>query len=534
MEEALSESNEKNNVYTIARIGSAEKPFEEDLVIKFAQKYIPTKVEEVRKKISSHIEQLKKETKTNNNNTINDLEKYSLLEKIVVFRLSKWAKLLEKHKSTALQLVLKQQLDPYFSDQKDKDALKNPSVFVNKHSAIKDSTIIKLKISPITMSYSKDKILFLGYWNGTIDILNIRDESKPELLTSIKAHTDEVTSLILDSHNKILFSGSKDETIKAWNIRNPSKPNRVVTLGKSIGGHSDQIVFLTLSSDNKLLISGFDDGTIKIWNAIDPSIAVVLEILGKKVGGHTNTIISLILTSDNKTLISCSQDKTIKIWDISNPRQGVLRETLNDTLMIGSIHKSINSLILSTNNKILVSGYYDGTIKIWDAVNLSNPKHLATLDESVNGHTGRITSLSIIFNNKILISNSWDRSIRIWDIVKPSKPKLMRILDESVIGHVGAVSFFILNSDNKMLCSTSDETIVALNLSLLFAAQELEQLPQTSLGVLKYFFIKEMAAHYHNTKKTLVVTDSLLKELFEILSGGLQTEFIKNKYVQLS
>ena len=69
---------------------------------------------------------------------------------------------------------------------------------------------------------------------------------------------------------------------------------------------------------------------------------------------------SVLISSDNKTIISASADKTIKIWDRKSGK--VLNTFMGH-------NGSVNSLAFSSNERMIVSGSNDKTIKIWNKEN---------------------------------------------------------------------------------------------------------------------------------------------------------------------
>ena len=75
-----------------------------------------------------------------------------------------------------------------------------------------------------------------------------------ELLKTVKAHSSDITSIIINE-NKIL-SGSDDKTIKIWDLDSGKLLNTLI-------GHTSSIHALTIH--NSKIISGSNDKTIKIW-----------------------------------------------------------------------------------------------------------------------------------------------------------------------------------------------------------------------------------------------------------------------------
>ncbi|MEH2438341.1 MAG: serine/threonine protein kinase, partial [Nostoc sp.] len=78
---------------------------------------------------------------------------------------------------------------------------------------------------------------------------------------------------------------------------------------------------------------------------------------------HSDSICSIAFSPDGKILASGSYDKTIKLWNV-----GTAREIY--TLKGHSSY--VNSVAFSPDDKILASGSYDKTINIWQLASLSN------------------------------------------------------------------------------------------------------------------------------------------------------------------
>ena len=76
----------------------------------------------------------------------------------------------------------------------------------------------------------------------------------------------------------------------------------------------------------------------------------------------------------------------------------------------------VNSVAITSNNKYIVSGGDDKTVRIW---NLQEKTQEAVLQ----GHTGYVTSVAITNDNKYIVSGGNENTVRIWN---PPKQRVRR------------------------------------------------------------------------------------------------------------
>ena len=90
---------------------------------------------------------------------------------------------------------------------------------------------------------------------------------------------------------------------------------------------------------NKIIISKTSKASV-IIKELERDYKLFLE-------GHTSYVNSVAITSDNKYIISGSDDNTIRIWNLLKKRQ--------ETVLEG--HTSyVNSIAITSDNKYIISG----------------------------------------------------------------------------------------------------------------------------------------------------------------------------------
>lgn len=151
--------------------------------------------------------------------------------------------------------------------------------------------------------------------------------------------------------------------------------------------------------------------------------------------GHSSFVNSLAISPDGKILASGSWDKTIKIWN------------LETTELLGTLtgHSDrVNSVAISYDGKMLVSGSSDETIKFW---NLHNGDLLCTFP----GHSMEVNSVAINPKRQIIAScGGADNTIKLWNL---RTGELLRTLK----GHSDNVNAVVFSPDGKILASGSSD-----------------------------------------------------------------------------
>ncbi|KAF5578390.1 wd40 repeat protein [Fusarium pseudoanthophilum] len=107
------------------------------------------------------------------------------------------------------------------------------------------------------------------------------------------------------------------------------------------------------------------------------------------------------------------------------------------------------AISLSPDTKLLASGSYDGTIKIWNMGTYEVQKML-------RGHNGVVRSIAFSPDGKLLISGSYDRTVKIWDVTTGD---FKQTFDEGDGGDDGMVRSVTFSPDGKLVASGTGHSI---------------------------------------------------------------------------
>jgi len=205
-------------------------------------------------------------------------------------------------------------------------------------------------------------------YSGSQDTsIRVWDIETLKLVRKQTGHKGWVTSMVYSPNTKLLYSGSVDGTILVWNEKG-------ITL-QSLSTHSP-IFTLTANEQKQLLISGGKNG-ISLFRTESPEKVMQLdrEYRFSSQGNNASlefSIISPLMNlkshSDNVRAISCSDtggiysagyDKRICSYDTDNPKESL---TKHDKCHEGAIC----CIAFDSQTKTIVTGSYDGQVKIWN------------------------------------------------------------------------------------------------------------------------------------------------------------------------
>jgi WD40 repeat protein len=137
-----------------------------------------------------------------------------------------------------------------------------------------------------------------------------------------------------------------------------------------------------------------DDRYAMLAAAARPGIAALT--------GDTDRIHSMAFSPDGNTLVSGSYDGTVRLWDVAAHRQ-------IGAPLAGHDDK-INSVAFSPDGKTLATGGADGTIRLWDVATHRQ------IGAPLASHAGVVYSVVFSPDGKTLASGSADGAIRLWDV----------------------------------------------------------------------------------------------------------------------
>jgi len=225
-------------------------------------------------------------------------------------------------------------------------------------------------------------------------------------------------------------------------------------------GHRTDVRTTAFSSDNTAVLTGSAEG-VKIWNRSSLSCVRSLScgyaltslfapgdrhcLLGTKSGkiqifdigagemseemsAHSGEVWSLVSTPDQRTLVSGSSDKTVKFWDyeLVNSKEGnkILSVVHKRTL---ELDEGVTCVSLSPDGRLIAVGLLDSTVKVFFVDTLK-------FFLSMYGHKLPVVSMDISSDSTIIATGSADRNMKIWGLDFGDCHKSLFAHDDTITG----------------------------------------------------------------------------------------------------
>jgi len=298
-------------------------------------------------------------------------------------------------------------------------------------------------------------------------MIKVWDLETGKLLQTFEGLTGKLSKLAITSDSRqivieCLFE--EDNIIQVWDLES----GRVL---HSLRGDTTGITVLILSPDDRQVICGASSGEILFWDLESGRFL-------RSFDTHFESIYSLVCTKDGQKVISVSQDMTINVLDLKSGQvllsqyfedlpSNVSCLVINpDTLKVitgngWSIYmwdlesgkliqcfeghtRGVNSLAISLDGHLVVSGSGDFTIKVWDLETVREQRAL-------EGHNRYITSLGFTPDEQKVISGSADNTIKVWSM---ESGRLLHTLE----GRTSGTCSLAISSDALRLISATDRS----------------------------------------------------------------------------
>ncbi|EIW84774.1 cell division control protein 4 [Coniophora puteana RWD-64-598 SS2] len=270
---------------------------------------------------------------------------------------------------------------------------------------------------------------------------------------SFPAHGSSVVTSLLLSRGRII-SASDDHSIHVYSLLSGE-------LLHSLEGHESGVWANAAKGDT--LVSGSSDRTVRVWDLATGKCTHVF-------GGHTSTVRCVAIVTPEwvdvedengavtkekwpkrSVIVSGSRDHSMHVWALPQPNDEEYKSIVPEyedeeddvtgnpyhLLHLTGHENAVRAL--AAQGRVVVSGSYDNTVRVWDIVT-GECKWMLT------GHKKKVYSVALDLARRQAYSGSMDDTVRIWDIQNGQ-------CKHTLTGHTSLVGLLGLSSSHLVSAS---------------------------------------------------------------------------------
>ncbi|KAL7245223.1 hypothetical protein ACSBR2_000527 [Camellia fascicularis] len=217
---------------------------------------------------------------------------------------------------------------------------------------------------------------------------------------------EPINPLASNSDGTYIVGGGVSGEIYLWEVATGR-------LLKKWHAHYRAVTCLVFADDQSLLISGAEDGSVRVWSLLmifdDMRREQARHIYEYSFSEHTLRVTDIAsgYGGCNAIIVSASEDRTCKVWSLSKGK--LLRSTLFPSI--------IDAIALDPGEHVFYAGGKDGKIYIasLNSQGTSNNSYGMHIIGSLADHSKAVTCLAFAADGVLLVSGYEDGMVRVWD-----------------------------------------------------------------------------------------------------------------------
>jgi RNA polymerase sigma factor (sigma-70 family) len=230
--------------------------------------------------------------------------------------------------------------------------------------------------------------------NGTDDLdVTLADATTGQEIRRLVGHKGKIDRFAFSNNDRYLVSGSQDGTVRFWDVQTGTEAEQF-----------EAYAFALSPAGKTVAICGKDES---VWVC---TVGTRNEL--RKLDGNSGQQLTLLFAPDGKTLLGDSRSKAIfQTWDVATGRTRIVQEPEAPPRWRGREYQA--PTLFTPDSKLVVRGYPDGFIRIWDAAT-------GQCVRQFQAHKDGVRLLALSADGKVLASTQHsshlaEATVKLWD-----------------------------------------------------------------------------------------------------------------------
>ena len=240
----------------------------------------------------------------------------------------------------------------------------------------------------------------------------------------LEGHTQYVLTVAFARGGKLLASAGADQKILLWDEATGESRS-------SAPDHVDDVRAISFTDDFNRFLTASNDTTIKLWDTD------TLSCERSYAGQHKSNVSSIVVLPGSRRAVSGSDDTTLMLWDLKEHKH----------LQTARFHVGpVSCLALAPDGKTIASGGGGNQVllcELEDDPQVPEDEKLV-LKHRLVGHVAEIRGLCFSPDQKFVVSGGRDGTVRLWDAAEGKFVK-------SLFPNIGVVYCVQVSPDGKLL-----------------------------------------------------------------------------------
>ncbi len=271
----------------------------------------------------------------------------------------------------------------------------------------------------------------------------------------LRGHSRTITALAFVDGASVeggrrLVTASGDNTCGQWDVATGRE------LTNSVLRHPDWVTDMDVSDDGRMALTCSDDGVLRIWSLEDAPLGNA-QLLRKIAPPRDGVFTSVDLSADGRFALAASAaNRTVRMWNLDTGKEIVAPDQVASDQVVSDQEEPQKAWL----------DFQGRGGQVWSAQFTPDGRHVLTIggndarlwDRESRAAVARfsphgaVSSADISPDGRLLVTGSWDQSAKIWDI---ESGQAIRKLSGLHHGYINSVQFS--PPDGNTILTASDD-----------------------------------------------------------------------------